>query len=177
MGHLPRQRGFVFLVVIAAVALVLVIALAAWYLINVQDRPLDPGVSNILQQHHDAVPPQDNLLFALLAFDSTSPNDINRQGQVIYAAYLARRAADPELRITFDNAVPVVRQAFVGNPSGLCGDRGKWEDCIERAAAHPEARSRLITDNRLLLDRYDGVAGYTRLQNPVDGTANSQLAP
>ncbi len=148
-----------------------------WYLINVQDRPLDPGVSNILQQHHDAVPPQDNLLFALLAFDSTSPNDINRQGQVIYAAYLARRAADPELRITFDNAVPVVRQAFVGNRPACAATGENGKTASNGPAAHPEARSRLITDNRLLLDRYDGVAGYTRLQNPVDGTANLQLAP
>jgi hypothetical protein len=152
MSNLRRQRGFVFLAVIAAVVLLIAIALAAWYLIIIPDRPLDPGITNALQRHHDAVPPQDNLFFALLAFDSTNAENINPQGQAIYAAYLARRAADPKSGVTFDNAVPVVRQAFVGDRAGLCGGRGK-----------PEDLRRLITDNRLFVDRYDGAAGYKRL--------------
>jgi hypothetical protein len=173
---LRRQRGFVFLAVIAAVVLLVAIALAAWYLINIPDRPLDPGITSALQRHQDGVPPQDNLFFALLAFDSTNAEDINQQGQTIYAAYLARRAADPRSGVTFDNAMPVVRQAFVGDRAGLCGSRGKPEDCVERAIAHPEDLRRLITENRLFVDRYDGVAGYTRLQNPVPPTVNSPLA-
>jgi hypothetical protein len=176
MSPLRRQRGFVFLTVIAAVVLLVAIALAAWYLINIPDRPLDPGITNALQRHHDAVAPRDNLFFALLAFDSNNAEDINQQGQAIYAAYLARRAADPSSGVTFDNAMPVVRQAFVGDRAGLCGERGKPEDCVERAIAHPEGLRRLITVNRLLVDRYDGVAGYTRLQNPVQLTMSSPIA-
>jgi hypothetical protein len=174
---LGRQRGFIFFAALAAVVLLVAIVLAAWYLLNIPDRPLDPGITNALQRHHDAVPPQDNLFFALLAFDSTNAQNINRQGQAIYAAYRARRAADPKSRVSFDNAVPVVRQAFVGDPGGLCGGRGKPEDCVERAMAHPETLRRLITHNRLFLDRYNGVAGYTRLQNPVQRTVSSPLAP
>jgi hypothetical protein len=108
-----RQRGFVFFAAVLVVVLLVVVALAAWYLINIPDRPLDPGITDSLQRHHDAVPPQDNLFFALLAFDSTSAENINQQGQQIYAAYLARRAADPNSRVTFDNAMPVMRQAPV----------------------------------------------------------------
>lgn len=173
---LRRQRGLVFFAVIAAVVLLVAIALAAWYLINIPDRPLDSGITDVLQRRHDAVRPQDNLFFALLAFDSTNAENINQQGQTIYAAYLARRAADPKSRVTFDDAVPVMRQAFVGDRAGLCGGRGKPEDCVERAIAHPEDLRRLITDNRLFVDRYDGVAGYTRLQNPVQLTVNSPIA-
>ncbi len=176
MRKLHTERGFVIFVVIAAVVLLVVMALAAWYLINIPDRPLDPGLTQALQQHHDTVPPQDNLFFALLAFDSNNADDINQQGQAIYAAYLARRAADPKSSVTFDNAVPVVRQAFVADRTGLCGRRGKPEDCVERAIAHPEDLRRLITDNRLFLDRYDSVAGYTRLQDPVPPTMNASLA-
>ncbi len=176
MSNLRSQRGFVVFVVIAALVLLVAIALAAWYLINVPDRPLDPGISIAVQRHHDAVPPQDNLFFALLAFDSTNAENINQQGQSIYSVYQARRTADPKSAVTFDNAVPLVRQAFVGDRAALCGRRGKPEDCIERAIAHPEALRRLITDNSLFADRYAGVAGYTRLQNPVQLTMNSPLA-
>ncbi|HEY1900249.1 MAG TPA: hypothetical protein VGG49_10675 [Steroidobacteraceae bacterium] len=176
MSNLRRQRGFVFLVVILAVVLLLAIALAAWYLINIPDRPLDSGITNALQRHHDAVPRQDNLFFALLAFDSTNAENINQQGRAIYAGYLAHRTADAKFGVTFDNAVPVVRQAFAGNRASLCGGRGRPEDCIERAIAYPEDLRRLITDNRLFLDRYNGVAGYTRLQNPVQLTENSPIA-
>jgi hypothetical protein len=176
MGNLRRLRGFIVFVVIAALLLVAAIAMAAWYLINIPDRPLDPGISDALQRRHDAVPPRDNLFFALLAFDSTKADDINQQGQAIYAAYLTRRAADPRSAVTFDNAVPIVRQAFVGDRAALCGAQGKPEDCVERATANPDKLRRLINDNRLFLDRYDGVAGYTRLQNPVQLTLNSPLA-
>jgi hypothetical protein len=181
MGNWARQRGLVVFAVIAVVLLLIGIALAAWYLINVPDRPLDPGITDALQQHHDAVPPQDNLFFALLAFDSTNPQNISQQGQTIYAAYLARRAADPKSRVTFDNAMPVVRQTRFADRAVLCGIggqaiRGKPEDCIERAIAHPEALRRSITDNHLFVERYEGVAGYTRLQNPVQLTINSPLA-
>jgi hypothetical protein len=176
MSNHRRQRGLVIFVAIAAVLLLVATALAAWYLINIPDRPLDPGITNALQQHHDSVPPQDNLFFAILAFDSTNANDINQQGQSIYSAYLARRAADPKSATTFDYAVPVVRQAFVGDRTGLCGRRGKPEDCVERAIAHPEDLRRMITENRLFVDRYDGVASYKRLQNPVQLTMNSPVA-
>jgi len=176
MSALRKQRGFVIFAVMAIVAL-LVAVLAAWYLINIPDRPLDPGITDALQRDHDSVPPQDNLFFALLAFDSTNAEDLSRQGQAIYAAYLARRAADPNSRVTFDNAMAVARQAFVGNPGGLCGARGKPEDCVERAVTHPEGLRKLITDNRLFVEHYDGVAAFRRLQNPVQITVNSQLAP
>src|ERR1700722_3071742 len=106
MSNLRRQSGFAFFAVIAAVVLMVAIALAAWYLINIPDRPLDPGIADELGRRHDAVAPRDNLFFALLAFDSTNAQDINQQGQSIYAAYLARRAADPRSRVTFDNALP-----------------------------------------------------------------------
>ena len=97
MGHHARVRsdGFILFAAIAAVLLLLAIVLATWYLINIPDRPLDPGITATLQQRHDAVRPQDNLFFALLAFDSTNAEDINQQGQAIYAAYLARRATIP----------------------------------------------------------------------------------
>jgi hypothetical protein len=176
MSNLRRQRGLVFFVVIAAVVLLVAIALTAWYLINIPDRPLEPDITNALQRRHDTVPPQDNLFFALLAFDSTSAENINQQGQEIYAAYLARRATDPKSRVTFDNALPLVRQPLVADRAGLCGIRGKPEDCVERAIAHPEDLRRPIVDNRLFMDRYDGVASYTRLQNPVQLTLNSPLA-
>jgi hypothetical protein len=176
MSNLARQRGFIFFAAIAVLLLLVGIALAGWYLLNIPDRPLDPGITDALQQHHDAVPPQDNLFFALLAFDSTNPENINQQGQAIYAAYLARRAADPNSRVTFDNAMPVVRQASVADRAGMCGIRGKPEDCVERAIAHPEALRRMITDNRLFVQRYEAVAGYTRLQNPIQRTMTSPLA-
>jgi hypothetical protein len=175
MSNLRRQRGFVFFAAILALVLLIVIALAAWYLINIPDRPLDPGITDALQQHHDTVPPQDNLFFALLAFDSTNAQDINQQGQDIYAAYLARQAADPKARVTFDNAMPVVRQALVADRTGMCGIRGKPEDCVERASAHAEDLRRLITDNRLFMDRYHAVAAYTRLQDPIQPAVNSPL--
>jgi hypothetical protein len=176
MSNLRRQRGFVFFAAILALVLLIVSALAAWYLINIPDRPLDPGITNALQQHHDTVPAQDNLFFALLAFDSTDAEDINRQGQAIYAAYLARRAADPKARVTFDNAMPVVHQALVADRTGMCGIPRKPEDCVERAIAHAQDLRRLITDNRLFVDRYHAVAGYTRLQDPIEPAVNSQLA-
>ena len=176
MSHLRRQSGLAFFAVIAAVVVLVAIALAAWYLINIPDRPLDPGIANELARRHDAVAPRDNLFFALLAFDSTNAQDINQQGQSIYAAYLARRAADPRSRVTFDNAVPVVRQAFIGERSGLCGRRGKPEDCVERAISHPEELRRVISDNRLFLERYEGVIGYRLLENPIQLTVNSPLA-
>jgi hypothetical protein len=176
VSHSPRQGGFVFFAAVLVAVVLVVMALAAWYLINIPDRPLDPGITDSLQRHHDGVPPQDNLFFALLAFDSTSAENINQQGQEIYAAYLARRAADSRSRLTFDNALPLVRQAFVADRAGLCGARRKAEDCVERASAHPQDLRRLITDNRLFADRYDGVAGYTRLENPVQLTVNSPLA-
>jgi hypothetical protein len=176
MSNLRRQRGFVFFAVIVAVVALVAIVLAAWYLINIPDRPLDPGITNALQQHHDTLPPPENLFFALLAFDSTKPEDINQQGQTIYAAYLARRAADPKAGVTFDDAMPVVRQALVADRTGMCGIRGKPEDCVERAITHAEDLRRLITDNRLFVDRYHAVAGYTHLQNPVQLTVNSPLA-
>jgi hypothetical protein len=104
------------------------------------------------------VSPQNNLFFALLGFDSTNAADINQQGQAIYAAYSARQLGDPNLRVTFDNAMPVVHQAFLGDRSHLYGGRAKPEDCIERAGAHAQVLRRLIADNRLFIDRYDGVA-------------------
>jgi hypothetical protein len=122
------------------------------------------------------VPPQDNLFFALLAFESTDATDINRQGQAIYAAYSARRTDDPTIRLTFDNALPRARQAFAGERSVLCGGRGKPEDCIQRAIAHPEDLRRLISDNQLFLNRYGGVAGYQRLEDPVPQSINSPMA-
>ena len=120
--------------------------------------------------------PQDNLFFALLAFDTTNAADINQQGQAIYAAYLARRAADPKASLTFDTAFPLAHQSFIGTRPGLCGVRGRPEDCVERALAHPEDLRRLVTDNHLFLDRYVGVARYTRLQNPFQPIANAPLA-
>jgi hypothetical protein len=170
------QHGFVFLVLIAVVVLLVAIVLTAWYLLNISDRALDPGIADVLQRHHDNLPPQDNLFFALIAFDSAGAEDINRQGQAIYAAYLARGATAASSDVTFDNALPVARQTFVGDKAGLCGGRGKPEDCVERAAAHPDELRRLIAENRWLMDRYEGVAGYTRLQNPVHLTVNSPVA-
>jgi hypothetical protein len=175
---MKRQRGLVFLAVIAVVLLLTAAVLATWYLINIPDRALDPGITRALQRQHDEVSPRDNLFYALLAFDSTDMQDINQQGQAIYAAYLAHRAVAPKPVISFGNGLPIVHQAFVGkNAGGLCGERGKPEDCVERAAAHPEGLRRLIADNRLLLDRYVGLAGYTRLQNPVHVTMSSPAPP
>jgi hypothetical protein len=171
-----EQRGFVVLALIAVVLLLVAIALTAWYLINIPDRPLDPGIGDALQRHHDGVPPQQNLFFALIAFDSTNAENINQQGQAIYAAYLARRAAAPKSDVTFDNALPVVRQTFVGDKAGLCGGRGKPEDCVEGALTHPDELRRAVAENRLFMDRYDGLVGYERLQNPVHLTMNSALA-
>ena len=45
MSNLRRQAGLVFFAMIAAVVLLIVITLAAWYLINIPDRPLDPGIA------------------------------------------------------------------------------------------------------------------------------------
>ena len=82
MSNLRRQSGFVFFAVIAAVVLLLVIALAAWY----PSTPASPT-----KRRHDAVAPQDNLFFALLAFDSTYAQDLNQQGRAIYVHSARRR--------------------------------------------------------------------------------------
>jgi hypothetical protein len=175
---LPRQpRGFIESLVIGALLLALVVVGAIWLLINARDESLNPRVRAVLDAKHDYISADNNLFFAILAFDSQADGDIGQQGRELYASYLAALHANPQVAFDFKSGATFTRESFVGNKDVLCARSGRVEDCIERVIAHPEEFQKLVTENHLLLNRYQAVSTYTRLENPIDLTFATPVAP
>jgi hypothetical protein len=171
-----RTRGFILPVVVGAIFLILVIVGTAWLFVNARDEPLSPQVRSVLDARHDSVPPAANLFFAILAFDSQNSADVNQQGQELYASYLKAHQANPDATFNFDKAAAFARQPFVGDKDVLCGRPRQTEDCVDRAIANQKELQKLVSDNRLLLDRYKSVSAYAHLQNPTYMTLDAPMA-
>jgi hypothetical protein len=171
-----QTRGFILPLVVGAILLIAVIFGALWLFVNAHDEALIPQVRLVLDAKHDSISPEANLYFAILAFDSQNDADINQQGQELYASYLRARQANAGVTFNFDKAAAFARQPFIGNKDALCGRPGQAEDCVERAIVHRKELEMLVSDNRLLLDRYKSVSAYAHLQNPIYMTPNAPVA-
>ena len=185
-----RRRLKVLLVTLAVIISIPLGLFGIWFIINSKDEPLKPEVVAALGARHDTVASQDNLFFAILAFDSKDDSDINQQGQNLYAEYLKKvgtiqiynlnhygQGEKSKLGQTsvFDKLASFTRQPFIGDRDQLCGARIQREACFERAVAHTQELKKLVAGNQLLLDRYEGVAKYTHFQNPLKLTIYSSL--
>jgi hypothetical protein len=139
----PRPRGFIEFFVIGALLLVLAIIGAIWFLINAGDESLNPKVRAVLDAKHDSISPEDNLFFAILAFDAQTDADIARQGQELYASYVRARRANPQATFDFKKDAPFARQSFIGDKDVPCARLGRVEDCIECCRVRTARRSEL----------------------------------
>jgi hypothetical protein len=154
---------------------VLVIAFGVCLLINVRDEPLNPHARAVLDARHDSVQPRDNIYFAILGMNFQGDTDLNELGRKVYARYLEQSHANPGKLLSMYDDAPFKRDAVVGDESPLCGRSRRQEDCIERAAAHPDELQRLVEWNRELVDRYASLQKYTQLENPVPLTVSSPV--
>ncbi len=163
------------MIVVAAFLGLGALLVAIPFLINLRDERLLPEVSAALGARHDAVPPSENLFFAVLAFDMRNSSDINADGQRLYANYLEGLRRSPNAPLTLANDPAFPRQEFVGDRNELCGVGGGPEDCIERTLANPQAVQRLLADNASLIDRYQSLQAYRRFEDRLHPSQSSPV--
>ena len=153
--------------VVSSIVLLIVV-----YLINIPDEALRPDVTAVLADRHDAVPDRDNLFFPILALDVRDSQDLNADGQRLYANYLAALREKTSLSLTLAHDPAFPRKDFVGDQNRLCSLKAA-DDCIDRVARDPTSMSDLLSDNALLLERYQGLLSYQRFENRLHPTRQS----
>src|SRR5215831_1165677 len=166
-------RRHIVLTITLAILVAISLMAGSLLLANYWDESLNPEIRAALDAKHDTLPSQENLFFAMLALDSKTNGDLNRQGQELYARYLHALQTRPDSQVTFDSASPFERKPFAGNKASLCGGTNQREDCFESALANPNELRKLIADNQWLLDRYKDLLRYKHLQNPLRMTVET----
>lgn len=137
--------------------------------LNAFDEKPDPQAQRMLQPVEEVVPPQANLLYALIGF--------NRPGDDWSAAGLAaRRRADAAIRAgrsandaADDLNAELKRDALVlkGDSKLLPEQSGSLEDILKRMQERHQEVHDLLSNNRWMLERYNSLYQYERYANTL----------
>jgi hypothetical protein len=167
------MRKFGFIIIPAFVMLVVALAITV-FLINLHDQALAPEVAAALAPRADSIAARDNLFFAVLAFDVRESADINADGQRLYANYQRALQAQPSAPHTLAQDPEFPRLQFTGEWQLLCGRATQQDECLEPARSDPRLQA-LVTDNSLLLQRYEGLQNYRQFDDILRPTHASPV--
>lgn len=152
---------------VAALALLLV----AVVLINRYEPPLDPQARAVLEHAHEALPPEQNLLYALLGFDLKA-EDFARAGQQRaqdLRALAARGLSDEEF--SQQSELPPRDQIVIADRDRLGADDDRLH-LFQEAMAGVTNPAELLASNAIHLQRYEALRHYPRFVDlPADWQA------
>lgn len=148
--------------------------LAAWLLlIHNTDQALLPQARAILDGPAAPVPPSANLYFTGLGMGADGGDDLNTEGQRVFALYQKNQATVTDI----GTLVNIYKTAGVGQID-LAGDEKSLgclmfrdkdaHHCIADVPQQREAWTELVRNNRRLLDRYRTLWSWTQYRDPTE---------
>lgn len=161
-GRGGRRPGMIF-------AGVFLFPLALWVTYNYFDMPLEPEAAALLDAKPEAVPPEENLFLALIAFPIGGEEPAHERGAAALAAYAklpARAEGQPPL--SYAQALDRPEANFDETGIALCspGNRPETYDCIRNSLAQRAAFDVLVPRIHPLLLRYRELERYPRYADP-----------
>jgi len=132
-------------------------------------------VARALANPHADVPPPANLFYALIAFDVREAPIPADSGRAMVARYVQARRDPAAARYDWNSDPAYPRAPFVGDRLGLCSPDAARAACLERAVARPDVLTALIEANRWLLERYERLQPYRRLEYPLAAAFDAPL--
>lgn len=145
------------------VLLVPVLLASGMLFLNLFDDPIDPGAKAWIDASVEDVPPQQNMYYAALGFDTTGddPEQAGRD-QARQAMTELKNGADPDTLILHQGP----RLQFAGDRTRLPGP-GDFKAALDFTRQHPEETARLLMDNRRIIERYAHLYVYPRYVDPM----------
>lgn len=161
-----RRPGLIF-------AGVFLFPLALWVTYNYFDAPLAPEAIAVLEAKPEAVPPEENLFLAMLAFPIGGDEPAHERG----AAALAAQSKLPPPQegqppMSYAQALDRPLASFDEGQTTLCspGNRPGAYDCIRNSQAQRAAFDQLVPRVHPLLLRYRELERYPRYSDPRPGS-------
>lgn len=172
-GAMPKGRrpGMVF-------AIVFLFPMAIWLTYNWFDTPIKPEVAALLAAKPEAVPPEENLFLAMLAFPIGGDEPAHERGAAALVAHA--KAAPPkegEAPVTYAQALDRPVAVFDEGDATLCspGNRPGTYDCVRNSQAQRAAFDKLVPVIHPLLMRYIELERYPRYSDPRPGSIDQQM--
>ncbi len=153
-------------------ALFLLLVLLAWVLtIHFSDQKLEPQVAAILSgQGHEKIEPSENLFFTALGMGADGGEDLNAEGQRIFALYEQNRGkiSDSMTLVDIYATAGVSKYKLVGD--GMASSCLMWRDadahhCIVDIPKQRSVWTPLVAANQRLVDRYRRLWNYSHYRN------------
>jgi len=149
--------------------------LAAWLLlIHNTDQALLPQARTILEgPETPGPPPSGNLYFTALGMGAKGGDDLNGEGQRIFALYLKNQATITDIRtlVSIYDTAGVSPIELTGDEKALGCLMFRDEDahhCITDVPQRREAWTVLVHNNRQLLDRYRSLWSWRQYRDPTE---------
>jgi len=171
---IPDRRLLRWLRHAATLLFISLAAVAIWVLVlHNTDQMLLPEARAVLNGPPDKHPPAANLYFTALGMGADGGEDLNAEGQRIYALYQKKQGAseDREMLVNVYSATGVNEIGFVGDKKALGCLLLRDEDahhCIADLPRNREAWTALVRDNRRAVDRYRSLWSSSRYYRPDD---------
>lgn len=152
--------------------LFLLCALAVWVsVIHTWDQPLLPDVvATLSRQGEESIEPSDNLFFTALGLGADASEDLNSEGQRIFALYQKKQATTSDITTLVDiyATAGVGKYKPVGDVKAL--SCVMWRDaeahhCIVDVPMQRAGWTTIVAANQRLLDRYHRQWTYTKYQD------------
>lgn len=165
-GLKGRRPGMVF-------AIVFLFPMALWVTYNWFDTPLEPQAAALLQAQAEAVPPEENLFLALLAFPIGGDEPAHERGVAALAAHSKLPAlAEGQPPLGYAQALDRPEAKFDEGETTLCspGNRPGTYACIRNSQAQRAGFDHLVPIIHPLLMRYRELERYPRYSDPRPGS-------
>lgn len=151
-------------------------------LINAFDEKVAPEVEQLVSAPLATVPQSENAYFALFGFQAPSGEDMHVRGVEMVAVYEKAIQADPNSQAipSPDTMLGEKRLQFVGNDKDLCRSSLDTNHCVAYYIGRSADTTRILADNKLMLDRYLQLTGYPHFQEilpPVVATPMVHISP
>lgn len=150
--------------------------------INAFDEKIAPEVAALISAPPASVPQGENAYFVFFGFQAPPGEDMHARGVEMVAEYEKIIQTDPNSQtIPFPDAMlGEKRLQFVGSDKDLCRNSPEPHQCLAYYLSRSADTTRILTDNKLMVDRYLQLAGYPHFQEtlpPVIATPLVRFSP